>query len=191
VSAKLNEYGWDSSWAEAFEPHAAAGLEAGRVVVQERGRLLVRTENQVVEAVTAGALRHRARCADELPAVGDWVALDGSSSAVERRVRAILPRRSKLSRKVAGTVTAEQLVAANVDVVLVVMGLDGDYSVRRLERFLVMAWESGARPLVVLNKVDRCDDWVERCEEVGGVAPGVAVVAMSALEGRLDDLLDQ
>ncbi len=116
--------------------------------------------------------------------MGDWVVLEphqpGDGPAV---IGAVLERRSKLSRQAAGRRTDEQVVAANVDVVFCVMGLDGDFNERRLERFLVMAWESGARPVAVLNKADLAPDAVERAAALENAHPGVPVVLTSATEG--------
>ena len=186
--SKLNDYGWNSFFAGTFEPLAQQGLLPGRVVLEERGLLLVQTAEAAVRAVVGGSLRHHARGTQGLPVVGDWVALDRPDPQGKAAVKAVLPRRSKLSRKVAGAVAVEQLVAANVDVVFIVMGLDGDYNLRRLERFLVMAWESGARPVVVLNKVDLCVQISARAAEVEASSPGVPVVSVSALEGHTEAL---
>ena len=97
-------------------------------------------------------------------------------------IEAILPRRSKFSRKVAGELTEEQIVAANIDTVFIVMGLDGDYNPRRLERYLVLAYESGARPVVILNKSDVADHLAEDMDEIQGLAVGIPVHAISAKE---------
>ena len=181
----LQAYGWTSFFAEHYEPYARDGFGAGRVVLEERGLYRLHTGRGETDAVLAGRLRHHAEGSEDLPAVGDWVVTAPRSPQDEvALVHAVLPRRSKLSRKVAGARTREQLVAANVDVVFLVMGLDGDYSPRRLERLLVMAWESGARPVAVLNKTDLCADVEARREEIEAVAPGVPVLAVSCAENR-------
>ena len=95
-----------------------------------------------------------------LSAVGDWVAVRPTPGEATATIEAILPRRSKFSRKVAGELTEEQIVAANIDTVFLVMGLDGDYNPRRLERYLLLAYESGASPVVILNKADVADPFV-------------------------------
>ena len=99
-------------------------------------------------------------------------------------IEAILPRRSKFSRKVAGELTEEQIVAANIDTVFIVMGLDGDYNPRRLERYLLLAYESGARPVVILNKADVADHLSEDLDEIQGLAVGIPVHAISAKDGQ-------
>jgi ribosome biogenesis GTPase len=184
----LRAYGWNSLFASHYEPWARDGYGVGRVVLERRGFYDVVMEEGEVEAVLAGRLRHHADGSEDLPAVGDWVVTAAPSPADGRAVvHAVLPRRAKLSRKVAGARAREQVVAANVDVVFLVMGLDGDFNPRRLERLLVMAWESGARPVVVLNKADLADDVEARREEIELVAPGVPVLAASCLAtGGLD-----
>lgn len=182
----LDEYGWSPSLATHFEPHAARGLAAGRTIADLGAAFRLATAGGTVEAVAAGRLRHDG----ERPAVGDWVAFrppgeTGGAALIE----AVLPRRTKLARKGAGGRTEEQVVAANVDVVVVVMGLDDDFNLRRLERFLVMAWESGARPLVLLNKADLAADPAARAGEAEDAAPGVPVIVASCTSGLgIDDL---
>ena len=181
----LDDYGWTSFFAESFAPHAADGRSPGRVI-EHRGRLYrLQTGETEIDGVAAGRLRHRAAGPQDLPAIGDWVAFRppraGSGPAT---VDAVLPRRTKLSRKVAGSRSDEQVVAANVDTVFLVMGLDGDFSLRRLERFLVMVWESGAAPVVLLNKADVAAAPAERQAEVEAAAPGVSVHLLSARRGE-------
>ncbi|MCP4655816.1 MAG: ribosome small subunit-dependent GTPase A [bacterium] len=188
MSSILNDYGWNRFFEESFAPHARDGRQPGRVVFASRGIYRVHTPDGNVEAVPAGHLRHHAEGAEELPAVGDWVAVHRPDPIGAALVEAVLPRRTRLSRKVAGERAVEQLVAANIDVVFLVMGLDGDYNLRRLERLLVMAGDSGARPVVVLNKADLGPPPETRTAEVKAVAPGVPVVVSSALEGRLAGL---
>jgi ribosome biogenesis GTPase len=121
--------------------------------------------------------------------VGDWVALRPPTGDGRAMIHAILPRTSKFSRKSAGQRTDEQVVAANVDTIFLVSGLDGDFNPRRIERYLTAAWDSGAQPVVVLNKLDRCDD-PERCLlETEAVAMGVPVHRVSALTGQGCDAL--
>lgn len=181
----LQAYGWTSLFARHLEPFAREGLAPGRVVLEHRGLYRLYTAAGEVDAVLSGRLRHLADGSEDLPAVGDWVVTPPHAAVIH----AVLPRRSKLSRKVAGARAREQLVAANVDVVFLVMGLDGDFNLRRLERLLVMAWESGARPVVVLNKADVADDAEARRRETERTAPGVDVLVVSCRDGSgLDDV---
>lgn len=178
---KLEDWGWDAGWAGAFgaEPMRLPG----RVVEEQRGAYRVMTPEGERPARILGGLRHRSGKA-ELPAVGDWVScepLPGEKTVVIRRV---LPRRSKLSRKAAGEATEEQLIAANLDAVLVVTALDADFNPRRLERFLAVCRESGAEPVVLLNKLDACADPLPYLGEARLVALDAPVVAVSARTGQ-------
>src|SRR5688572_17353737 len=125
-------------------------------------------------------MRHQAVAKEQLSAVGDWVALRPSPGEDTGTIEAILPRRSKFSRKVAGKLTEEQIVAANIDTVFLVMGLDGDYNPRRLERYLILAYESGASPVVILNKSDVAEHLAEDMDEIRALAVGIPVHAISA-----------
>jgi ribosome biogenesis GTPase len=181
----LETYGWDASFAESFAPHARAGLAPGRVLLQHNKIYLVYTERGEIYAEVSGRVLHEARGREDLPAVGDWVALRRAEAETRRAtIHAVLPRKSKFSRKAAGSRTEEQVVAANVDTVFLVAGLDNDFNPRRLERYLIMAHESGARPVIVLNKADLVEDREEKMREVERVASGVAVVSMSARRGE-------
>ena len=144
----LTDLGWNDDWARAFAPHAADGLVPARVAIEFNYIYRVYAEAGEVQAQHAGRMRHQALAKEELSAVGDWVALKPSPGEATGTIEAVLPRRSKFSRKVAGELTEEQIVAANIDTVFIVMGLDGDYNPRRLERYLVLAHESGANPVV-------------------------------------------
>jgi ribosome biogenesis GTPase / thiamine phosphate phosphatase len=177
----LEALGWTPRRAEGFAPLAARGLAPGRVV-EQHGLYGVAIAGGEVLASLSGRFRKEAGQEAGPPAVGDWIALrlDGGQGRIEE----VLPRTSAFVRKAAGRRTEPQVVAANVDTVLLVTGLDGDYSPRRIERYLAAAWESGAHPVVVLNKADRCDDPEARRLEVEAVAIGVPVHLLSALEGE-------
>ena len=184
----LNDLGWDDQWAAAFAPHAAAGLIPARVAIEFNYIYRLYGEAGELQAQQAGRLRHEAQSRDQLSAVGDWVAARPGGDATAT-IEAILPRRSKFSRKVAGELTEEQIVAANVDTVFIVMGLDGDYNPRRLERYLLLAYESGARPVVLLNKSDVATHLAEDIDEIAGIAVGIPVHAISAKEGSGIDVV--
>ena len=189
---ELKDYGWTEALGESFSDCLEDGARLARVVSEARGSYGLQTEEGPLDGRATGALRHRADSDSVLPCVGDWVTWTWGENDDTVLIDTVLPRFSKLSRKVSGARAVEQVVAANVDCVLLVMGLDGDYSPRRLERFLVMAWESGARPVVVLNKKDLCRDVEERLDEIHDIAAGVPVLAVSAKKGDLsglDDLL--
>ena len=184
--------GWSSYFEPWFASHAEAGRGVGRVLLSSRGHYRLGGDFGERPAELAGRLRQGFDApdgAENLPAIGDWVVFDGPSPGEPMsgdgplRIVEVLPRRSQLSRKVAGGRTREQVVAANVDTVFVVMGLDGDYNPRRLERFLTMIWDSGASPVVLLNKTDLADDPEGRLREIETRSPGVPVHGISALSG--------
>lgn len=179
----LSTLGWDAGWADAFAPYAAAGLVPARVTIEYNHIFRLHTAEGEIKAQHAGRLLHEASGRHMLAAVGDWVAVDVRRQERAGTIEAILPRRSQFSRKVAGEATEEQVVAANIDVVFLVMGLDHDYNLRRLERYLLLARESGATPAVLLTKADLVEDVPARLAEVASAAPGVAVFAVNALAG--------
>jgi ribosome biogenesis GTPase len=174
----LQDLGWSDQLAIEFEPYAAEGLAPARVAIEHRGGYVLYAEAGELRAEAAPRLRSRAAGRADFPAVGDWVAVGGSY------VHGVLPRRTKFSRKVAWAESEEQVVAANVDVVLLVTALDRDFKLRRLERYLTMAWESGAEPRIVLTKSDLCDDVPLRVAEAEGVAFGVPVHVASSETGE-------
>jgi ribosome biogenesis GTPase len=181
--------GWTATRAAQFAPHAARGLVPARVVRADRDRWLVLDGDETRPAVVSGRFRHGAAGPADFPTVGDWVALAAAGVGGPAVIHAVLPRASAFRRQAAGGTTVEQVVAANIDVVLLVAGLDGDFNLRRLERYVTAVWDSGARPVVVLNKSDVLDDadpaaLAGRIAEVESVALGVPVVALAAREGR-------
>jgi ribosome biogenesis GTPase len=171
----LESLGWNSYFRDAFLRLTENTAEPARVAAVDRERFIVWTEASECEATAAGRLRH---LSEDWPVVGDWVALAGG-----RRIAQVLPRKTAFSRKEAGEVTREQVIAANIDILFVVTGLDGDFSPRRLERYVLLAWESGAKPVVVLNKADVCADVAEAAASVSALAAGAPVLTVSALEG--------
>ncbi|MCP3982712.1 MAG: ribosome small subunit-dependent GTPase A [bacterium] len=182
---ELADLGWTSHFAQSFEEYTRqSSLDAdaavpGRVTFHTRDFFRVETEDGEVMARLAGRFRQ----ATDVPVVGDWVVVEKvAAEGSEPRVVHTLARKTKLSRKVPGDRATEQVVAANVDTVFVVMGLDGDFNTRRVERFCVMAAQSGAEPVVVLTKTDLCEDPAAMKAEVADVTPGVTVVAVSAVE---------
>jgi ribosome biogenesis GTPase len=180
VTFDLNDLGWDDRWASAFAPHAADGLVPARVAIEFNYIYRLYAEAGELQAQHTGRLRHEAQSREELSAVGDWVAARPAAGEATATIEAILPRRSRFSRKVAGELTEEQIVAANIDTVFLVMGLDGDYNPRRLERYLLLAFESGARPVIVLNKSDVAKHLSDDIDEIRGLAVGIPVHAISA-----------
>ncbi len=166
----LSLFGWNVNFASQYPTDWV-----GRIALASRERFTVWTERGETEATVSGNLRHNSKT---WPYVGDWVVLRDDSVIVD-----VLPRRTELVRKQPGKEVREQVLAANIDVLFIVTGLDADYNPRRLERYLVLAHESRARPVVVLNKADLCPDPAIAISETRTVAPGVPVIAASALEG--------
>lgn len=181
----MSDLGWDEEWARVFAPHAAGGLIPARVAIEFNHIFRLYAEAGEVQAQHSGRLLHLAQGKQELAAVGDWVAARPTAGEATATIEAVLPRRSRFSRKVAGELTEEQIVAANIDTVFLVMGLDGDYNPRRLERYLVMAYESGASPVVLLNKSDvAADHLAADIDEIASLAVGMPVHAVSARTGQ-------
>lgn len=172
----LNDLGWDDAFAASLEPYD--NCIPGRVSAQHRGEYDVLTEAGEQRARVAGRLRHDASSGADLPAVGDWVALR------EQSIQGVLPRRSAFLRKVNLGASEAQVLAANIDTVFVVSGLDADFSPRRLERYLTLAWESGASPALVLTKADLCGDPLAMLLEAEQVAMGVPVYLVSNVTGE-------
>ena len=184
--------GWDAGWEAAFSPYAAQGLHSARVRAAHRDRWVVALPTGDREAVVSGRLRHDALGPGDLPAAGDWVAVSGAGTGDADTwmtvIGAVLPRRTAFRRsageeRLAGNLSAEQVLAANVDVAFVVAGLDGDFNLRRLERYLAVAWSGGTIPVILLNKADMAADLDGFRVAAEAVAPGVEVRTMSALTG--------
>ena len=179
MTLTLDRLGWRPSFAAAFAPHAAAGFQPARVSLEHTHIYRVLDVRGERLARIAGRLRHQAAGRADYPAVGDWVAIEPAPHGGNARIRAVLPRFSRFSRRAAGDPTEEQVVAANVDVVLLVSGLDHDFNPRRIERYLLTACDSGASPVIVLNKADLVDDVAPFVQEVERIAQGTAVHAVS------------
>lgn len=175
--------GWGPDFDAAMKAHAAKGLEPARVTLVHRKQLKVLSHRGEHWARTGGKMIHRMDNPGDLPAVGDWVAARIPDNG-EALVHAVLPRRSAFVRKVAGENSVPQVLGTNLDTVLVVMGLERDFNLRRLERFMTLAWESRATPVVVLNKKDLAYELAAQVAEVEGITRGAAIHAVSALSGE-------
>jgi ribosome biogenesis GTPase / thiamine phosphate phosphatase len=178
LTATLQDLGWDDAWASQLEGLDEDNFTPGRVAAQHRGEYVVWTADGEIRAHVAGRLRYERAIGGALPAVGDWVAVrDGAT------IQDVLPRRSAFQRKSAGFNSVDQVLAANVDTAFLLNGLDDDFSVRRIERYLTTAWESGAQPVVVLTKADLCVDVAAAVSETESVAIGAPVHAVSNVTG--------
>ena len=176
----LIDLGWTPDRHTHFAPHAAEGLAPGRVLSEHRNAWTVATAHGELMAELCGKMRHEAQSRGDLPAVGDWVAAQCLPAERKAVIRAVLPRRSHFRRLVSGARTEQQVLAANVDTVFLVNGLDGDFNPRRIERYLTQAWESGASPVILLNKADLCPDVDRRVAQVQDCAIGAPVHVLSA-----------
>ena len=183
-SPQLEAFGWTPALAVAHAPHAAQGREPARVVAEDRGSYQVVGAGGELRAAVSGRFRHEAaNDPSAYPAVGDWVAVDGGATG-ETVIHALLPRRSALVRQAPGKRTEAQVLGANLDVVFVVASLNADLNLRRLERYVAAAWESGAEPIVLLSKADLGGDVDATLLAVAGVTAGATVVVVSSFDGR-------
>ncbi len=192
----LEPFGWDARRETAFATHAAAGLVPGRVTGAARDAIRARTETGDTQVIVQRGFRRDATSTADFPVVGDWLALEPVADG-QAALRVVLPRTSRFARgdhdaqrTQGGIHAAEQVVAANIDTVVIVAALDHDLNLRRLERYLALGWSSGADPVVLLNKADLCDDVSARLGEVRAIAAGAPVLVASALRAEGLDALD-
>lgn len=187
----LKQLGWDGVFEKHFQSLRVAGSLPARVSSQHRYYYQVCTYQGVLQAEVSGKLRHQAEWTGHYPVVGDWVALEPLPDKSRGIIHAILPRKTRFSRqgsggrgKLSGGQTREQVVAANVDTVLIIGALDEGRSIntRRFERYLTLVWASGANPVIILNKSDLCADVVSYVRGVEPAVAGVPVHAVSALQ---------
>jgi ribosome biogenesis GTPase len=187
----LEDLGWNPFFQEHFQELSIPHSVPGRVISEDRNSFQVYSEYGVLTAGIAGKMRYRDEAENTYPTVGDWVAIKPLVGEKKGIIHAVLPRKSKFSRKEAGERTEEQIVSANIDTVFIVSGLDGgrNFNVPRIERYLTLAWSSGAVPVIVLNKADLCSEADKFIRSVEDIAPGVFIQAVSAKEGTgLDPL---
>lgn len=177
----LMELGWSSSLQHSFDQLTRPDLAPARVISVLKDHYRVCAENGERLARLSGRYSYEVEIRSELPATGDWVAvkITGASRAV---IHHVLPRRTKISRKVAGRQVEEQVIAANIDTVFIVSALTQEFNLRRLERYLALVWDGGAQPVIVLNKADLASNMDETADELGFIAPGAPVHVTSAAE---------
>lgn len=179
----LTSFGWSEFFEINFKSYEEQGYTAGRVVLEHKNLFRIYTEYGEVLAEISGKLRHEAVNRSDLPAVGDWVVIRSRPEHGRVMIHALLPRRTSFARKIAGSRTEEQIVGANIDTVFLLTSLNQDLSLRRIERYLLIAWESGANPIIILSKSDLCDRLDDAINEVRSVARGVPVHAISVVTG--------
>ncbi|MHB8501702.1 MAG: ribosome small subunit-dependent GTPase A [Candidatus Acidiferrales bacterium] len=186
----IEDLGWDAYCETLRHENLSEGCVPARVISQHRGLWRVAGDFEECWAEPSGKLRKESEAGGDWPAVGDWVSAEILSGQPNATIQRILPRRSRFVRKVAGKQIAEQVIVANIDVVLVVAALDGDFNVRRIERYLAQCWESGAQPAIVLNKADACAEPQELVSEIERIAKGVPIFLVSAKSGEGLDVLE-
>ena len=180
----LRTFGWDVHFESGFAQFADTGLVPGRIVQQNRQLYSIYTAHGELLADTSGKLRFNTWGREDLPAVGDWVAIRSRLDESRATIHAVLPRKSQFIRKVAGKRTEAQVIAANMDWVFVMTSLNQEFSARRLERYLVLAWESGALPVVVLSKADLCAHKESRIAAARVKAAGIPIHPISVFTGE-------
>lgn len=180
MTIDLATLGWSPFFADAFADVRVPGVVPARVATEDKHFYTVVGAEGDVIAVISGKLHHRRRSDSALPKVGDWVAIERQPGEKKAIIHAVLPRRTTLTRKVTGREIVEQVLATNLDTAFIVQALDPTFNLRRLERFLVMVHEGGARPVVILNKADLCDDLAARVSETRAAAGDATVITVSA-----------
>jgi ribosome biogenesis GTPase len=186
---QLTKYGWSDHFAGQYLAHAKPGCVPARILFEDNlGYRVITTEGELA-ATAAGRLRHTAANREELPAVGDWVAVKVIPGEARAVIHTVLPRRSQFVRKAAGQRTDGQVVGANIETVFLVTSLNHEFNARRIERYLTLAWESGASPVIVLSKADLCDEVDDKVQQAQDVARAVPVHAVSMRTGvGIDEL---
>jgi len=186
----LRELGLNEKLRKEYEEHYKK-YYLGRVSVEHKNSYKVLTENGEVMSRISGKLGYQANLKSDYPAVGDWVVLDREDNYNgDAIIHAILTRKSAFSRKIAGKTSDEQIIATNVDTLFICMALNNDYNIRRLERYISLAWDSGATPVIILTKADLCEDIDIKLLEVQQVALGIDVLVVSAISKEgINDML--
>jgi ribosome biogenesis GTPase len=187
---ELKNYGWDEYFEACFAEYASKGLHAARVAVEHRNYYELYSEFGELTAEKSGKLFYSTEDTHQLPAVGDWVVIKHMPDEKKGVITDVLPRKTKFSRKKAGSTTEEQIVAANVDTVFIISSLNQDLNMRRMERYMALAWDNNVKPVILLSKADLCEEVYAKLVEVQDRFAGVDVHIVSALQkAGLDDLL--
>jgi ribosome biogenesis GTPase len=196
----LEQLGWNAEFKQRFEQlNSDQSCRPARVIYAQRQLYRVAGELGEVQGQVSGRLRYQARFPADFPAAGDWVGIRVDPREAPNHstgiIHFLVPRRTWLSRKAPGDKTEEQLICANVDRVFLVSGLDRDFNLRRIERYLSAVYEGGAQPVIVLNKVDLCRDLATKLADLGAISFDLPVICTDALSGegmnRLDPYLEQ
>ena len=187
----LKLYGWNEYFEAFFSEFASDGYSPARIAVEHRNYYLVYSESGELTAEKSGKLFYASDTVKDLPAVGDWVVIKPIKNEKKAIISAVLPRRTKFSRKKAGIVTEEQIIAANVDTAFIISSLNQDLNLRRIDRYLALARDNDIKPVIILSKADLCEDMYEKLVEVENYFTGTDAHVVSALKGAGMDNLYQ
>lgn len=200
----LDELGWDNFFNTHFDDHKNEGCIPARVLSQQKNNYLIYCENRTVNAKLAGKFLYAASVKKHFPAVGDWVAVKLSENDTQAIIHAVLPRKTAFVRKlpisggrkikngmIMGGTTEEQVIAANVDTVFIVSGLDENFNLQRIERYITLAYNSGATPVIILNKADCCECVADYICKVEDIAIGLAIHPISVLKNIGMDIFEK
>ncbi|MGE4384969.1 MAG: ribosome small subunit-dependent GTPase A [Endomicrobiaceae bacterium] len=174
------DLGWNSFFEQSFEQYKNQNYVAMRIIRENRGKYIACNETGEFLCEITGKFRFDNESRNNFPIVGDWVVTSVVPNERKAMISSVLPRKSMFSRKVSGEITEEQPIAANIDTVFIITGLDLNYNLRRIERFLSIVVDSGALPVIFLNKSDLCPEYEKRKSEVEAIAKGVDVHTISA-----------
>ncbi|MFC2134010.1 ribosome small subunit-dependent GTPase A [Bacteroidota bacterium] len=180
----LKSLGWDESFDKSFEPFKEKGFDVGRISAENKNNYLVLTRHGEVYGEITGKLLFTSDDSSTLPKVGDWAAIQFYDDNELAIIHDVLPRRTKLSRKVSDKRTSEQVIAANIDVVFIINSLDERFNINSIERYLVTAYQSGAEPVIVLSKSDLCDDVEKKLTQVRKISGDAEVLPISSIEHK-------
>lgn len=176
----LKDLGWNSFFEAYFESYQKDSVIPARVIRVEKQHYYLQGEKREILAELAGKFHHQAKSKADFPVVGDWVVVTQRPGENNGIIHGLLPRKTHFSRKVAGLKSELQVLVANIDYIFIVIGLDRDFNLQRIERYLALAWDSGAEPIIILNKIDLCTDLDEKIMAVESIAFGVPIHPVSA-----------
>ncbi|MBI5332368.1 MAG: ribosome small subunit-dependent GTPase A [Candidatus Aenigmarchaeota archaeon] len=186
----LETIGWDLFFKKEFDQYQIQGFIPGRITQIQRKDCIALTELGEIKVRISGRFRFANSGKETFPVVGDWVAIKDSNDHMGI-IQAVLPRKSKFSRKTAGKAIEEQIIAANVDIVWIVSAMDNDFNIQRIERYITLVSESGAKPVIILNKSDLCKDIDKKIGEIKKISQSVPIHVLSAELNQGLDMLNQ
>lgn len=173
----FEQLGWNNSYAQNFAKFQEQGFEAGRIAIENKNNYVILSTYGELKGQISGKLQYTTSSEAELPKVGDWVVMQVFDD--QAIIHEVLPRQAKFARNAAGKRNEEQIIATNIDYLLIVQSADQNYNLRRLERYLVMAYEGNIEPVIVLSKVDLTDDLEQKLLEIKEIAPETLILTIS------------